>query len=114
MVFCRNCGKEINEQTAVCPYCGATQNNAPIIDDGGFWWGLLGCCLPVVGLVLYLIWKDSKPKTAKAAGIGALAGIVIITLFYLIVIAAGIGFFMNFRLILSLTNGCPLYLAVTK
>ena len=27
-------------------------------DNGGFLWGLLGCCIPVVGLVLFLVWKD--------------------------------------------------------
>lgn len=43
-----------------------------VVDNGGFGWGLLGCCVPVAGLILFLVWKDTKPKTAKAAGIGAL------------------------------------------
>ena len=47
------------------------------VDKGGFGWGLLGFLAPVIGLILYLIWKDSKPKTAKSIGKGALAcGIV--------------------------------------
>ena len=46
-------------------------------DNGGFLWGLLGFCIPVVGLILFLIWKDQKPKTAKAAGIGALVSVII-------------------------------------
>lgn len=44
-------------------------NNMNAEDKGGFLWGLLGCCIPIVGLVLFLVWKDTKPKTAKAAGI---------------------------------------------
>ena len=53
-------------------------------DNGGFLWGLLGFCIPVVGSVLFLIWKDQKPKTAKAAGIGALVSVIIGVVFYVI------------------------------
>lgn len=51
-------------------------------DRGGFLWGLLGCCIPVVGLVLFLVWRDEKPKTAKAAGIGALVYVILTILIY--------------------------------
>ena len=47
-------------------------------DRGGF----LGCCIPVVGLVLFLVWRDEKPKTAKAAGIGALVSVILTILIY--------------------------------
>ena len=51
-------------------------------DRGGFLWGLLGCCIPVVGLVLFLVWRDEKPKAAKAAGIGALVSVILTILIY--------------------------------
>ena len=51
-------------------------------DRGGFLWGLLGCCIPVVGLVLFMVWRDEKPKTAKAAGIGALVSVILTILIY--------------------------------
>lgn len=60
-------------------------------DKGGFLWGLLGCCIPVVGLVLFLVWRDNKPKTAKAAGIGAIAGVVVCVIFYILMAVLGIG-----------------------
>lgn len=53
-------------------------------DNGGFLWGLLGCCIPIVGLILFLVWKDQKPKTAKAAGIGALISVVLAVASYVI------------------------------
>lgn len=56
------------------------------VDNGGFLWGLLGCCIPIVGLVLFLVWKDSKPKTAKAAGIGALVSVILGVLYYIIMV----------------------------
>ena len=51
-------------------------------DRGGFLWGLLGFCIPVVGLVLFLVWRDEKPKTAKVAGIGALVSVILTILIY--------------------------------
>lgn len=64
-----------------------------MVDDGGFLWGLLGCCIPIVGLILYLVWKNERPKTAKAAGIGALVSVCIGILYYVAVIAIGVGIF---------------------
>lgn len=46
-------------------------------DKGGFGWGLLGFCIPIVGLVLWLVWKNDKPITAKVAGKGALISVCI-------------------------------------
>lgn len=69
-------------------------NNNNVVDNGGFLWGLLGCCIPVVGLILFLVWKDQKPKTAKAAGIGALVSViigVIGSILYFVLIAGLIG-----------------------
>ena len=99
MAFCKNCGQEIDDKAAVCVHCGVTQTTAAqVVDNGGFGWGLLGCCIPVAGLVLFLVWKDNKPKTAKAAGIGALISVISSVIFYVIyfilifVLAAATGF----------------------
>lgn len=92
MAFCKNCGKEISDQTTSCPNCGAVQNatqQPTVVDNGGIGWGLLGCCIPIVGLILFLVWKDNKPKTAKAAGIGALVGVILCVLYYIIVVVIG-------------------------
>ena len=91
MAYCKNCGMDINDQ-AVCPQCGTAQSSTPaVVDNGGFWWGALGCCIPIVGLILFLVWKDSKPKTAKSAGIGALVSVGIGILYYIIMLVIGVG-----------------------
>lgn len=92
MAFCKNCGTEMDDKAAVCPKCGAQQNNNGTVteDKGGFLWGLLGCCIPIVGLVLFLVWKDNKPKTSKAAGIGALVGVILAVLYYVVIIGLGV------------------------
>lgn len=85
MAFCKNCGKEIDDNAVVCVNCGSSQQTTPqVVDNGGFGWGLLGCCLPIVGLILFLVWRDTKPKTSKAAGIGALVSVVGSIVFYII------------------------------
>lgn len=91
MAFCKNCGKEIDNNTNICPNCGVSQTPV-VVDNGGFLWGLLGCCIPIVGLILFLVWKDTKPKTAKAAGIGALVSVILVVVYYVAIIMLGISF----------------------
>lgn len=92
MAFCKKCGTQMDDQATVCPNCGASANQtSEVVDNGGFLWGLLGCCVPVAGLILFLIWKDTKPKTAKAAGIGALVCVCISVVYYILMLVLGIG-----------------------
>ena len=89
-MYCKNCGKEIDDDADVCIYCGRKQNSNQN-DNGGIGWGLLGFCIPIVGLVLYLVWKDEKPKTAKSAGLGALISVGIVIAFYVLLFVIGLG-----------------------
>ena len=92
MAFCKNCGVQIDDQAVICPSCGVSQSTTPaVVDNGGFGWGVLGCCIPIVGLILFLVWKDTKPKTAKAAGIGALVSVCVSVVCYILSFALGIG-----------------------
>ena len=118
---CKNCGKPLQEGTMFCPYCGASVANgqapsqaawqpwappqpsqcaapyaqgapAPRADDapsGGFF--ALGFFFPLIGLILFLVWKDQLPKRAKSCGKGALVGVIVQFVFWLIlVIVAGV------------------------
>ena len=92
MAFCKNCGTEIDDRAVICPKCGVAQQTVPVGDDnGGFGWGLLGFCIPVVGLILFLVWKDTKPKTAKVAGMGALISVILSVVFYVLTLVIGVG-----------------------
>ena len=88
MAFCRNCGSQISDGAVICPTCGV-QQKAPSAagsanDTGSFGWGLLGFCIPIVGLILFLIWKDTQPRNAKKAGLGALISVILSVVFYVI------------------------------
>lgn len=105
MAFCKNCGVEINEGTTFCPNCGTKQDNVgvtneaqpqpqytaqpQVVDNGGFGWGLLGCFMPIVGVILYLVWSDERPKTARAVGIGAITCVAIVIVCYLLIMLVG-------------------------
>lgn len=78
MKFCQNCGEQLHETQDVCLKCGASVTKKTSSNDtGSFGWGLLGFCIPIVGLILYLVWKDDQPMNAKIAGKGAIIGFVI-------------------------------------
>ncbi len=107
MAFCKNCGAQLPDGTSVCPSCGTAQSNAAqnnvapgaqndaVVDSGSFGYGVLGFCIPLVGLILFLVWKDTKPRSAKIAGIGALVSVAIGVVFYIIAIVAGVAASMN-------------------
>jgi len=61
-----------------------------VVDNGGFGWWLLGCCIPIVGLVLYLVWRDTKPKTAHSLCVGTIFGIIFSILDYVILFGLGV------------------------
>ena len=74
-MFCSKCGKEIVDEAVVCPHCGCAVAPGVAADDApnmGF--AVLGFFIPIVGFILYLIWKDKTPLKAKSAGKGALIG----------------------------------------
>ena len=39
--------------------------------------GAVGFFIPIVGLILFLVWKNEMPVRAKSAGIGALIGVIV-------------------------------------
>ena len=99
-MYCKNCGQQIDDNAVVCPHCGAPtdnfnkrQTNAPQADaapSAGF--AVLCFFFPIVGLILYLVWKDSMPMRAHSCGKGALISVIVyaaITVLYLIIFIAG-------------------------
>lgn len=87
-MYCTTCGKEIHKDAIICVHCGSsTKNNTGKMasnDDGNIGWLFLGLFFPMIGLILYLIWKDEKPKSSHQAGKGALIGVIISVVMYII------------------------------
>ncbi len=89
MKYCENCGAEVSPNADVCLSCGKSlksiQSQSNSADTGSIGWGILGFCIPIVGLILYLVWQKDKPLNAKNAGIGALIGFIIGLLSFLLI-----------------------------
>ena len=102
-MYCKNCGKEIDERAFVCPYCGVqTGNNASAANNQTNVLAIVGFVLaflvPIAGLICSVIGKREAPKyDGNGTGL-ATAGIaisivemvlaVILTVIYVIVIVA--------------------------
>ena len=88
-MFCSKCGKEVNEDAIVCVHCGcAIENKQALVsksaDAPNTGYAVLGFLIPIVGLILYLINKDTAPLKAKSAGKGALIGFCVSLVFSII------------------------------
>ena len=103
---CPQCGASIADGATFCPSCGTAvaapqpQNPyaqpatpvyaepaaAPVVDKGSVGWAILGFLIPLVGIILFFVWRNKKPDSAKKAIIGAAIGLV----FNIIVQAAGL------------------------
>ncbi|MDR1412375.1 MAG: DUF2510 domain-containing protein [Actinomycetes bacterium] len=108
--ICATCKKTIAFDDTFCPKCGAQQPELTTTElasviaqvqtssaqkpqdiEPNFGYAVLGFFIPVVGLVLYLIWKDDKPGPANSAGTGALVSFifgVVIWIIYLFSVGA--------------------------
>lgn len=79
-MYCRNCGREIADNSAYCSCCGAriayAQTTNDTDDRSSLGCAVLGFILPIAGLILYLVYDSKKPKKAKSAGKGALFGFI--------------------------------------
>lgn len=92
-MFCKNCGQQIDDNAAVCIHCGvATGNNMPsksTLDNPSHLAGIASCCFPVVGIILYFLWKDEKPQSASLVCKWMIGGIIIWVIFYVLAFVLG-------------------------
>ena len=90
MKFCTKCGKELRDEAVVCTNCGcAVEGSASAgqvvgVDAPNTGFAVLGFFIPLAGLILYLINKDTCPLKAKSAGKGALIGFCVSLVFSII------------------------------
>ncbi|MBQ9020941.1 MAG: hypothetical protein IJ113_02850 [Eggerthellaceae bacterium] len=90
---CASCGEPVPIGLAACPSCGAALDSEATVEEQNFQqpdivarqnaariasivWGLVGFMIPIVGLVLYLVWRNSQPQRAKYVLSGAVVGVV--------------------------------------
>jgi hypothetical protein len=83
MKYCIGCGKAIASNSKYCPNCGTdNSNNHTEIrrnttydnDPNRALYIIISALIPLVGLILFLVWKDEYKERAEACAYGALIG----------------------------------------
>lgn len=100
-MFCRECGKKVEEGNKYCTGCGAKiepikvekihtlneNSNNEIVNNAsneikedkvsiGF--NILSFFFPIVGLIMFLVYKNETPRRAKSIGMSAIIGYIVI------------------------------------
>ena len=76
----------------------ATQSQQTDSEGSTVGWGILGFFIPIVGFILWLIWKGEHPARAKSAGIGCLVsiclgvvGVILYVVLVFVILGIGVG-----------------------
>lgn len=78
---------------------GAASTQVQSAKEGGtVGWGILGFFLPIVGFILWLVWKDEHPARSRSAGIGCLVsiclgvvGVILYVVLVFVILGIGVG-----------------------
>lgn len=93
-MFCKNCGQEIDDNADVCIHCGVATgkkgSSVNTLDNPSHLAGIASCCFPIVGIILYFIWKDEKPQSANLVCKWMIGGIITWIVFYVLAFLIGI------------------------
>jgi len=65
VMFCSNCGKEIDDKAYLCVHCGVKVNKKQSLSDNSNILCLVSFLFPLIGAVMYYIWVKSEPELAK-------------------------------------------------
>ena len=77
-MYCNHCGKEIIDEAVVCPHCGcAVAKKQTELDAPSMGFAVLSFFIPLIGFILWLLWKDKTPLKARSCGKGALIGVIV-------------------------------------
>ena len=91
MPYCPDCGTQVRETQNICQNCGKSLNfkkdRTKVEEENStLGYAVLGFVMPLVGLVLYLIWLEEKPKASRSAGMGALLSVIFAFIGFILVI----------------------------
>ena len=102
MKKCPNCDADIDNGRTVCPFCGSTIGiddsvndkqykqdaiytkntqqqfqSRQVNDTGSVGYWLIGFFVPIIGIILYFVWRYEQPNNAKRCLWGAVVSIIV-------------------------------------
>ncbi len=118
--YCQECGIPTKEGQLICTSCQQKLKFAPspgsqtftqqpfktsnhVVDEPNMGANLAACCsipftgLPIVGFILYLVWKDEKPNAANSVCMWSIIPFIFVFIMYMLGFFFGIfGRLLNF------------------
>lgn len=85
--LCKYCGAEIPDEASECPQCGAPHTPIVYTTESRLPAWLLptiSVFIPIVGFILYFVFKEKDEDLAKECGKYAIIGAVIDVIFFFI------------------------------
>lgn len=78
-MYCSNCRASVNENAKFCVNCGINIKQTVSIDDKpNIWINLISLFyVPILGIIVYFIWRKNRPRAAKSALMFGLLNIAI-------------------------------------
>ena len=87
MKYCSHCGKELLDESVVCPHCGCAVSTKITLEDvPSLVLNIISFFFPLIALLLYVHYQDKAPKKAKAIMESGVIGIIIVVSFWVIII----------------------------
>lgn len=102
MKKCPNCDADIDNGRTACPFCGSTIGiddsvndkqykqdtiytkntqqqfqSRQVNDTGSVGYWLIGFFVPIIGIILYFVWRYEQPNNAKRCLWGAVVSIIV-------------------------------------
>lgn len=96
-MVCKKCSSQLEDNAKVCDKCGEKQDKEPVVlssQQSSWWWFVFGLFLPIVALIFYMQWRFTRPNRAKKLWIGALIGLGVLLVVYIVLV---IVFFVTHR-----------------
>ena len=93
MKYCSTCGAELHDNAVICPKCGCmtADNKNQLTDENSPGLNVLSFFIPLVGFILYFVYKSEKPKRAKGCGKWALISFITTFTLNILILLIGMG-----------------------
>lgn len=92
-MFCRNCGREIDDKAVICVNCGVATEEGGLnpADKPSIGLNILAFLIPLAGIIMYFVMKGQTPRRAASIIKWTIISIVL----YVVSYACGIGALMS-------------------
>lgn len=88
-MICKKCGSQLEDNADICYKCGEKISKEPILPNNqtsSWLWFVFGLFLPIIGVILYIKWRFTKPSRAQKLWVGALIGLGVLLVIYIILV----------------------------